>query len=347
MEKNSILGTLFSTPLFRGKSYNDEKPVIDFELTGSKYEKNRLSYLVNTIANSSDIGRDILKDAAKLGVKLSFDVQPECLGSFGSGEEDGKGPHISLNPTMSDNDLIATLTHEARHAQQYLRGNTQKFGECTPKTEVMLYRAAEADAQTAALTTVLDIREKTGNSAPFDTFKERSPHIVKKLPEDIISGKAPFKPSAVLMQQMFDGWYDSSVMLFSYETSYIRNPMLYTMSHKEFDKMPYDKEMSSAEIVNMFCKTPDGSCYWKNRPNVLEDTPKTIIDVTTLNVIDEYAKTMKRKTGKEMNPSYKSLAIDCYGRIYESVNEYRESKKQLNAKKQLNPIFALKAAKTR
>lgn len=307
-DKSSILSQIFSSKVLRG-GYSDERCELDFPMKGSDQEKRRLTYLVNTIARSSDIGKNVLADAAKAGFELSFEMQPGTCGYCGRDEETKK-PHIVLNPAMSDNELIATLVHEARHAQQDTRGCTYEFGDCTPKTEIMLFRAMEADAQATALMTCLDIREKTGNAGPLNKFRRESSVIAKKIPREILNNKIPFKPSIVLYQQAFDGWYEDGNVVYGYENAYIAKPMARYREEQSFDKHKYDQELTSEQIVNMVCINSDGQCYWKNKPNVLETTDKLKVSCATAEYMQAFLGHRQRVTGIAPDPTFKTIPVE-------------------------------------
>lgn len=311
-EKSSILGQIFSSKILRG-GYSDERCELDFPMKGSDQEKRRLTYLVNTIARSSEIGKAVLSDAAKAGFELSFEMQPGTCGYCGRDEETKK-PHIVLNPTMSDNELIATLAHESRHAQQDTRGCTYEFGDCTPKTEIMLYRAMEADAQATALMTCLDIREKTGNAGPLNKFRSESPIIANKIPREILNNKIPFKPTNVLYQQAFDGWYDDGKMVYAYENAYISKPMARYREEQSFDKHKYDQKLTSEQIVQMVCVNAEGKCYWENKPNVLETPDKLKINSSTAEYMNGFFGHRQRVTGQAPASDLKNIPVEkCFG----------------------------------
>ncbi|MCQ2966302.1 MAG: hypothetical protein MJ250_06160 [Alphaproteobacteria bacterium] len=311
-EKSSILGQIFSSKILRG-GYSDERCELDFPMKGTDQEKRRLTYLVNTISRSSEIGKAVLSDAAKAGFELSFEMQPGTCGYCGRDEETKK-PHIVLNPTLSDNELITTLAHEARHAQQDTRGCTYEFGDCTPKSEIMLYRAMEADAQATSLMTCLDIREKTGNAGPLNKFRSESSIIANKIPREILNNKIPFKPTNVLYQQAFDGWYEDGKMMYAYENAYISRPMARYREKESFSEHPYDKKLTSAQIVSMVCVNADGKSYWENKQNVLETPDKLKINSSTAEYMKAFFGHRQHKTGQAPDPELKTIPIEkCFG----------------------------------
>ncbi|MCQ2913637.1 MAG: hypothetical protein MJ247_00375 [Alphaproteobacteria bacterium] len=319
-EKASLFGQIFSSKLVRG-SYKDEPCDIDFKMKGNDQEKRRLTHLVNTIARSSKIGKDILEDAAKGGYELSFEYQMGSYGYCGHDNKDKK-PVIVLNPATKDDDLITTLVHESRHAQQNNRGLGYDFGQLNVKSEVMLFRAMEADAQTCALMAALDIRETTGNEAPFKAFDEKCPNITAKLPKPIKDKEAPFKATKVLMQQAFDGWYDDSGIVYSYEMSYITSPMRRFRTNDKFENCPYDKNLTSKEIVEKMCLTPDGQCYFSNKPNVLEDKKKLTVNSCTLDFVDDFFRARENIKKVAPDKSYKSLPVECLGSSYDTYMDF-------------------------
>ena len=162
--KKPFLERLFSSPIVRG-FYKNEKPAVDVQIEGTGFERRRMTYMINKIANNSPTGRKILEDVAKAGYSFRFDYTPYC---YGTCNPDGKV--IRLNDRVRDAKLTTTLVHESRHVQQFMRGVPQVLCTYDVATELKLRRAAEADAQAAAAQTALEIRASTKTGLPTSVF---------------------------------------------------------------------------------------------------------------------------------------------------------------------------------
>ena len=298
---SSVLSQVFSSKLFRG-SYPDEKPEIDFQMEGSAQEKRRMTSLVNRIARSSPFGRSVLEKAAEGGYTLAFQARNGTI--VGSCCEQKKA--ILLDPVYSDSRLISTLTHEARHAEQFVRGTDSEFGKRTVKSEIMLYRAMEADAQAAAAVTTMEMKGR-GDGRPWQKLKKESPYITDPLR---YAAEHISKPRATngLLGAAFKGWYDDVLIKEAYENSYIVATMDEIMKKKKEAENPYDQKVTSANIVNMICRGVDG-CYLKNEPEILENPKFLDISPSTLSKATHYFSVRKMRTGAEPDPSVDALPV--------------------------------------
>lgn len=342
---SSILARAFSSMLVRG-IYSGKEAQVGLKLNGSKQEQRRLSHLVNEIAQYSPSGRAILEDAAKQGYELCFEMQ---LGSIGFCNSDDK--KIALNPMYSDNALTSTLVHEGRHAQQHGHDLPQEFGECTLKSEVMLARAKEADAQACAAMAVLEIRGNTNEGGAWESFKSHALRVAEALPEKLTRYQVnyePFEPTPDLMRRAFEGWYQSASTLEDYEQGYIVGVMESAAEDNEI--LPYSKEYTSKEIVNLFCHAPDGSCYLGDCPDILDDQRKLCLGPKAIAAANTYFAWRQDKDGTAPDTSYKDIPMRrefglyingcCVGSLRNSAGK---SPKKGNDSVQLMPAAVLKA----
>ena len=143
-----MLKEAFELPLSDSKYNPAEKPVVDIDMTECKEtDKPRMVALVNRLAKSP-CGLETLQIAADNGFKFSFfDDGVRCCGAC-----DEAGHALRLTPKESDAKLVGTLCHECRHAGQFVRGAHEAFGVMDVRSELMCFRAMEADAQTYAIT---------------------------------------------------------------------------------------------------------------------------------------------------------------------------------------------------
>lgn len=311
--------------------YPKEAPLVDIEVKGRKGQRKesdeyRLISLINAIARSSAFGRAVLEDAAKDGYTVVMENQ---RGSCGFCDEQQKV--IALNPVLSDDLLVATLAHEARHAQQFSRGAESAFGVFNLKSELMYTRAMEADAETAAAATCHEIRVNTGNEGPWKAFSEDSVEIAAGFMR-----AAPTQDAALndkMLQEAFNGWYQDIAMMTSYEESYIVDTMKYGI--KRQTRMPaYDKSVESKEIVSLFCSNAEGKCYWENNKDVLNDKEKLSIDPMTYNMAKMFFKVREMRSGQKPDPTLETLPVR-----FDVNDEGKSSKKEQRA-------FSIRAPKS-
>ncbi|MBR1946233.1 MAG: hypothetical protein IJ846_08090 [Alphaproteobacteria bacterium] len=315
-EENSFLGRLFSSPLIRG-FYKDEKPVIDVKLAGNKNEQLRMTHLINTIANNSPTGRKILEDAAKAGYSFGFETQP---GSYGFCCEEDKV--IRLNPMTKDAKLVATLAHEARHAQQHINGIESEFCTFDVATELKLRRATEADAQAAAAQTALEIRAATQSEKIWNAFQRTDSDIAMSVEKPSIfkSVESVVENREKNMLAAFKGWFKNWRIIEAYEQGYLYGHLMQAgrcsnpeEAKKLFEEKPFDGHKTSAEILQMVCTTDKGKCYFANDLDIMDrDSRMCGMRKETRSAADMFFREREKVTGKAPDTSYRNLP-DCGG----------------------------------
>lgn len=303
----------------------------------------RLVKFINTIAESSPFGKSVLEEAASAGYTLCFEQQKDSCGFC-----DPDSRMIVLNPTLPDNLLIATLAHEARHAQQFCRGASAEFGQYNVKSEIMYTRAEEADAETAAAATCHEIRINSGNDGPWKSFSSDSVEIATEFMNAASSKDAPV--SDKMLQAAFNGWYKATDMVEAYEEGYIQDVMNEAVQYKDEQSYPYDKKISSADIVTMFCQNAEGKCYWNNNKDVLNEKEKLSVCAETITACDKFFVTRNKRYGTEMDNSYLDMPVrDVYNLPAKTRHHKNNGKEIANSNKDMKTalIAKIKATKIR
>lgn len=307
--QRSFLSRVFSSPLVRGR-YADEKPEIEFTLTGSKTEQKRQAHLINTIARHSPTGKKVLQDAAAAGYIIGFEMMADSCGSCNK-----ENKTILLNPMMNDAKLITTLAHESRHAQQNLHGVNSHFCTYDVATELRLRRATEADAQAVAVQTALEIRAATHDGSAFREFKSSYPEIVADLP--LFSREKPLAEVVAdrnkNMTTAFCGWFDQDEIVSAYEDGYLRSHLKSVAGKDEMTQMhifaerPFRGHLSPVEIVKQVCRTENGECYLANDPHVLNRPKMCGIMPETKAAADMFFNRRQQMTDRSKDISYREL----------------------------------------
>ena len=279
-----------------------EEPLIGFQkILGTEYERARISNVINTIARGSKIGKAVLEQAAANGYTLYMDFMTDASAACFVDKK-----KIVLNPSFPQETLISSLVHEARHAEQAERATwTGERGAFTMKTELMLSRAEEADAQATAAAACYEIRATTGNGAPLRNMYETDPYIVGAL-----TNAAEGKNATVtdkMMQAAFKGWFDNDEIVIAYEQCYQVAQMENASRKKDYSRTPYNKTLSSAQIVTAFCVNPDGKSYFADDKNVLTDRRLSAVNANTVKAFDKFFQKREERTGKPADKSYKTL----------------------------------------
>ena len=280
-----------------------EEPLVGFKLVAdSQSQKNRLSHIINTIAKGSPLGKQILQEASDAGYSLGMEHMFGALGACSS-----ENKTIVLNPSMPNEALVATLVHESRHAQQHKRASWNvERGNSEFATELKLYRAAEADAEAVAIAACYEIKQNTGNNAPYFASADRDALIASSFSSK--SDKSG-KVTPAMLRAAFEGWFEDQPIMEAYEQSYLVEEMNAVTKSGDFSKMPGGQSLSSRQIVEAYCTDADGTCYWANNPDVMEERDKLSVVSKTRKAAEKFYQARLEKTGREIDSTYADLQV--------------------------------------
>lgn len=278
------------------------KPVVAIDMTECKEaDKPRMIALVNNLAQSS-CGLETLQIAAENGFKFSF-FEPgvRCCGAC-----DEAGHWVRLNPEESDSKLVGTLCHECRHAGQFVRGAHEAFGVMDVRSELISFRAMEADAQTYAITACKELALQ-GDTKPYEIFKSRYPEIESAFS---LAYQKEGEINHTVMTATFEGWYDQKRTKTVYEEAYQIEPMtkeIYEIKQGKEPTLFYNKQtMSAEEAIAMAGWTKNGN-YYVNDPKRLEGGKFLDVAEQAMDDMNDFFKLRKELTGMEPDPSLRSI----------------------------------------
>ena len=279
------------------------EPVVKIDMSECKKEDQpRMIALVNRLAKSP-CGLETLQIAAENGFKFSFfDKGVRCFGAC-----DEAGHWVKLSPDASDDKLVSTLCHESRHAGQFVRGAHEAFGVKDVRSELISFRAMEADAQTYAVTACMELAQQ-GEKGPYETFKKFYPEIEKAF--DKAYQAAGKQITHEVMTETFEGWYDQLKTKTVYEEGYQIEPMtkeIYNIKQGKEPTLFYDKEKVSGEdAIALAGWTKDGNYYTKD-PKRLESGKFLDVAEATMKDMQDFFRLRKELTGMEPDPSLASI----------------------------------------
>jgi hypothetical protein len=241
---------------------------LSLNICGTKAQKERIAKIAKDISFLPK-GRKNLIKASKSNMVI---VPVNGMGGYGSYMEDKKV--LCLNSKSSDDKLLATLAHEARHACQFETGFQLSEASLTPKSYLMGVCAIEADASSMAAMVAWELKER-GQPVAWKNYEETYPTLAKALKEnsseqDIKSGKA--------QMSVFKAWYQNYDTRRIYENNY-------PLRLKNTPNLSLDKELSSKELVKLICNDENGKSYFKENPNILESKHFLSVEEETLSEI--------------------------------------------------------------
>ena len=296
---------IFEAPVVKKEYDPNAKLSIDVDISlCTDEERPRMISIINRLAKT-EAGRETLEVAAADGVKFGFlDAATNCFGcSFGGIN------CIGLGPRASDDKLVSTLCHEARHAGQNVRmKDIPERDQLNVESIIRASRAKEADAQAYAVKACKEL-EMQGDPAPLRAFAHFYPAIFAAY------SKALAEQNGVMNDQVvvgtFKGWYDQTGTKQNYEEGYIIDPMHDAIEQfgkgKTDDVYTFGKSVTSEEVVEKIGWTRKGNYLAGENPKFLDEERFISIGERTKKDAQDFFKIRKEMTGIEADTSVDSM----------------------------------------
>lgn len=181
-------------------------------------EKRKLTLILNKL-KKIPTGQKALADLAEHKTVVSLD------NISGWGAFMPRNNRIVLSKTASSNKLYSTMVHEARHMRQHQNGcGKYERSDLDIQSQIMLDRAKEADAQTAALTACFEWAD-AGDQKPFQAFCDAAPQIYDSY--FCSKKKQKFKDGTDKAKTaIFKAWYEQDNTRRIYENNYMGKPAM-------------------------------------------------------------------------------------------------------------------------
>lgn len=226
------------------------------ELKLSSYRSNRVDRLIRSVRECSPLGAALMDKVQRQNCKVVLGSGMKAAGAFIK-----KDNTILLNHQMSDERLMSTLVHEARHMEQYENAPlcAAHYG-LNLESLIRVCRAKEADAkavQCAAAYQMLDSNPKV-----WKEFFKASPKIAMSYLEKYKQTKS----IEASLPEAFKAWYDD----LDYADKYDRKMLSFMeskVSDNERDLM--EDDFSSKKTVEDVCRY-GSACYMRGEEGFLE-----------------------------------------------------------------------------
>ena len=289
------LKDVFSNPLLQKEYDISVRPVVDVRMICSDEQKPRLTALINRLAQS-ERGLEALRAAQKADFGFGFfNDKGNCLGVC-----DKADWTVTLNENASDDKLVGTLAHECRHAGQFIRGAHETFGKQDLKSEIIMFRAMEADAQANALAACYELAQ-IGDKRPLEFFG--CPEITKPFNRELQNNGGVVTPEA--MTAAFKGWYDQHDIKKAYERAYEVEPMWAeerSLQAGNAPKLLYAEPLDTTQTVKSITHTDKGS-YFTDDPKILETGKYLDVTESTKAAFNLFFKIRHETTGMAPDPT--------------------------------------------
>lgn len=258
------------------KSEISEAPA-GLAFAGTPGEQRLLENIAERVSVSS-LGREILNEAAGYTVRLM------PLG-HSRGACNPEKRELMLSDSLSEDQLVTTLVHEARHAGQFERGCHKNFQGLQAQSVVLETRLTEADAVACSAGVSAEMSEK-GDRAPFGDMRRCYPGVAQAFAEAYMKN-APENRTAEALTAATLAWYDNDALKMLYERSYVVKPA--DDDFKNAGGRPAPKALDAGKTVAIVC-TLGGGNYFSCPPELLETEKFAAVSEETHSWMQDYAK---------------------------------------------------------
>lgn len=236
--------------------------------------------LLNVIdrISKSPFGSEILKDAAKAGYGVSLAFLGSSKGCCNPDKN-----CLFLSDNLSEDDMVATLVHEARHAGQFHRGCHKSFYDIDAQSTLTETRLTEADATACALAVCAELSEK-GDVRPFGELCRAYPNESRTFAETYIKKGNEGLPEA--MTAAVDAWYGNEALKMAYERCYLVEPL--AEGFNTAAKRPAPKSVPVEEILAKVC-TFKGGTYFSMPLSVFASEKYAAVSSPTYGWLQKYS----------------------------------------------------------
>lgn len=211
-----------------------------------------LSNILTQISQSEE-GKKLVEDAEKHGTKICLSNNIRADGNFND-----KTKILTLSSNISDIEKIATLSHELRHSQQFMKGIELDPLIDTPASFIKKQTLIEADAYMTSFIVAWQLKEKNMPEAWEELSKD--PSISFKKFKELTEAEGKVTPNIVL--KSFREWFNDYPKRDAYEANYV------SMIRQEIKKGgelkgAFTRDANMKDEASKICKLGD-ECYFNN-----------------------------------------------------------------------------------
>ncbi len=272
------------------------------KIEGTDREKSKLARAVKLVMKSKPYGQHAIAMLKKHDYTLVLTSAEKLQGLC---DHDKKTVYLGAN--FDDERLAFTLVHEAAHAEQYSKYTPNAFGHNNLKSEIMVTRILEADADAKAMMYAYDMKERGDNSI-YEKMAKDSPEIAYAF-EESISNKPENLHNGKALEAAFDAWFDNDAYKFSYEKSYYVKELTNITENEQEDCHDFDNNINPAEIVSKICTSHDGKMYFSKNPSALNNDKYVDVAAETKAFFNAWFSGRKSLYGLEEDFSLKDIPV--------------------------------------
>lgn len=239
------------------KTLENAQRVCGLTVFGTPQEREVLSSLIARVSKSA-FGAEIIQDAAEAGYGVSFAFLGNTEGCCRPDDS-----RLFLSDDLSEDKMVSTFVHEARHAGQFVRGCQKSFIGIDARSTIVETRLTEADATACALAVCAELSAK-GDTRPFGEMRRSYPNEAQAF-ASVYAQKGESGTSEA-MTAAVTSWYDNEPLKILYERCYLVEPL--AKDFKRAGNRPVPKAVPVEETVAAVCSFK-GENYFSLPPSVL------------------------------------------------------------------------------
>ena len=276
---------------------------IPCRVMGTKEEKAKLRELVARLAKS-ETGKATLKKAFQGG--YSIELTSGLDGTLGVCDPNKK--IVSLNASCSDDENVATLAHEMRHAVQFVNRMGSHTERDDTKTQIMMTRAMEADAEATAALATWELKQQ-GEEGPWKLFVQDGPTVAEAFVASVEKNGLETKENKnKALTEAFKGWYFNPRIRAAYDGGHV-DFMKEIMAEGSAYLLQFDRNKKPETIIAGVCKSENGENYCLDKPSILLGEKYLSMSEKHLNALKRFMKEREQKYGLTPDPSLDEIPV--------------------------------------
>jgi hypothetical protein len=310
---------------------------------GNEKHKKRITSFTQRLVKSAE-GAKLVKAVNEAGYKIEMVSGLDRMLGLCDPEE----KTICLNDGLSNSNCVEVLAHEMKHALQFERNVTALADKHNIKSQIMITRAMEADAEATAALVTWELKAK-GDNAPWDEFEKESFGISRAFKAVAGSSNLANKPNKnKALTAAFRAWYDNKNIMNAYDENFVEYM-------EDYEKqgflgiMSFDKDVKPKKIIDGICSMSDGEKYFDAKPDLLEKEKYLSVSPDVMEDLEDLMARRKENYGIEPDKSLEKIHIyesdtkrDRKGHVKKSLVKTTMSKKETVNKRLVRMVLSEK-----
>lgn len=275
---------------------------------GDEIGADRLTHIFD-VMTSIDMGKDLVNEVANtLGYHTMFidkaeESKPGKPATLANCNPDKR--LITLNSRLCDDQAVACLCHEMRHAVQMANGGRAFPRRHDAYSYLLMTQAGEADAEAYMTEFTYRLKEK-GHDGPWKAIDKRYPHLTTAFEKTLKENPASLD-NGLARRSAFYAWYQQKDITSKYEENYTNG--LKAVAEDNAEAFFYfDMSVTAKEAAEAICRHKTEGCYLQE-PDRIAQSPQFSISKESQGFLKRFMDNRFYKTEMKRDTSIDKIPV--------------------------------------